>query len=235
MLGSMCGRFALGIAKKRLEEVFGLPAPDDYAPCFNAAPGAAVLAVGEQGFAARRWGLVPPWAGGPEIGPRLINARCETVFDKPAFREGARAHRLLVPAQAFYEWRREGRARTPFAFALDGADCFAMAGVGASWTDPRSGEVLHTLAVLTCPPNAVMAPVHERMPVILPPAAWPAWLDPAAEPEDLARLLVPYPARGMRAWPVSRRVNSPVTDGPALLEAVADPGPQTPPRQGSLL
>ncbi|EGB15891.1 protein of unknown function DUF159 [Pseudodesulfovibrio mercurii] len=235
----MCGRFALGIPKKRLEEVFGLPMPDDYAPCYNAAPGSDVLCLDGQGFARRRWGLVPAWADSPQIGARLINARSETVFDKPSFREGARARRLLVPAQAFYEWRREGRVRTPFAFGLRDADCFAMAGIGASWTDPRSGQVLDSLSVLTCPPNAVMADIHERMPVILPPAAWSAWLDPAAERGDLARLLVPYPAGAMRVWPVSPRVNSPVTDGPELLEAVPDPGPDkgppAPPEQGRLL
>ncbi len=231
----MCGRFALGTPGKRLEEIFGFPVPDEYTPCFNAAPGTDVLTVGGRGFAVRRWGLVPSWADGPEIGPRLINARCETVFDKPSFREGVRAHRLLIPAQAFYEWRREGRERTPFAFALDGVDCFAMAGIGANWTDPHSGGVLGTVAVLTCPPNTIMAPVHERMPVILPPSAWQGWLDPAAEREELARLQVPYPAQGMRAWPVSRRVNSPVTDGPTLLEPVPDSGPERPPRQGTLL
>jgi putative SOS response-associated peptidase YedK len=235
MLAAMCGRFALGIPKKRLEEVFGLPAPDDYAPSYNVAPDAGVLAVDGRGFTRRRWGLVPPWADDPGVGARLINARAETVFDKPSFREGARAHRLLVPAQAFYEWRREGGERIPFAFALHGVDCFALAGIGASRTDPRTGEVLETLAVLTCPPNAVMAKVHDRMPVILPPDAWTAWLDPAAERGDLARLLVPYPARAMRAWPVNRRVSSPVTDGPELLEPAPGDGPPTPPKQGSLL
>jgi putative SOS response-associated peptidase YedK len=235
MLGVMCGQFALGIPKKRLEEVFGLPAPDDYAPSFNLAPGTDVLAVDGRGFTRRRWGLVPSWADDPGIGARLINARSETVFDKPSFREGARAHRLLVPAQAFFEWRREGRERTPFAFALDGAGCFAMAGIGARRTDPRTGEVLETLAVLTCPPNAVMARIHERMPVILPPDAWGAWLDPAAERGELARLLAPYPAGAMRAWPVNRRVNSPVTDGPELLDPAPEDGPDAPPGQGSLL
>lgn len=225
----------MGIPKKRLEEVFGLPVPDDYAPSYNVAPGTDVLAVDGQGFAHRLWGLVPSWADDPGVGARLINARAETVFDKPSFREGARAHRLLVPVQAFYEWRRKGRERTPFAFGLDGADCFALAGIGASRTDPHTGEVLETLAVLTCPPNAVMAKVHDRMPVILPPAAWAAWLDPVAAIDDLARLLVTYPAKGMRAWPVNRRVNSPVTEGPELLEPAPDNGPASPPRQGSLL
>ena len=231
----MCGRFALGIPRKRLEEVFGLPAPDGYAPSYNVAPGVGVLAVEEAGFTRRLWGLVPPWADDPGVGRRLINARAETVFDKPSFRDGALRHRLLVPAQAFFEWRRQGRERIPFAFSLDGADCFAMAGIGASRTDPQTGEVLETLAVLTCPPNAVMEPVHDRMPVILAPGDWAAWLDPAATRPDLTRLLVPYPAREMRAWPVNRRVNSPVTDGPELLEPEPDRGPDSGLKQGSLL
>jgi putative SOS response-associated peptidase YedK len=235
MLSAMCGRFALGIPKKRLEEVFGLPAPDDYEPVFNVAPGTDVLALEAAGFTRRLWGLVPPWADDPGAGNRLINARSETVFDKPSFREGALHHRLLVPAQAFYEWRRGPGGLTPFAFALDGEDCFAMAGIGASRTDPGSGEVLETLAVLTCPPNQVMAPIHDRMPVILPRKAWAAWLDPVAAIEDLNRLLVPYPAKAMRAWTVSRRLNSPVTDGPELLEPIPDCAPDGGPRQGSLL
>ena len=234
MLPAMCGRFALGIPKKRLEEVFGLPAPDGYAPRYNVAPGTNVLALqagGEPRLAFRRWGLVPPWADDPKVGFRLINARSETVFDKPSFRDGVRSHRLLVPAQAFYEWRREGRSRTPFALAVNDADCFAMAGIGAGWTDPATGEVLETLSVLTCEPNAVMAPIHERMPVILPPTAWPGWLDPATGREALARLLVPYPAEGMRAWPVASRVNSPASEGPELLRMAEETAPQ----QGFLL
>ncbi|WP_316897434.1 SOS response-associated peptidase [Pseudodesulfovibrio indicus] len=228
----MCGRFALGIPKKRLEEVFGLPAPEGYAPRYNAVPGTDVLAVSGRGFVFRRWGLVPSWADDPKIGWKLVNARAETVFDKPSFREGARSDRLLVPAQAFYEWRREDRARTPFAVEVRDADCFALAAVGSVWTDPATGGLLKTLAVLTCAPNALMAPIHDRMPVILPPSAWAAWLDPGAEsPEALVPLLAPYPADAMRARPVSARVNSPVADGPELLEPV----PSSPSRQGSLL
>ncbi|WP_319583160.1 SOS response-associated peptidase [uncultured Pseudodesulfovibrio sp.] len=235
MFFAMCGRFALGIPKKRLEEVFGLAVPDDYAPSYNVAPGTGVLAVEGAGFTRRLWGLVPPWADDPGVGKRFINARSETVFDKPSFRESALHHRLLIPAQTFYEWRREAGGRTPFAFALDGQDCFAMAGIGASRTDSHTGEVLETMAVLTCPPNAVMAPVHDRMPVILPPEVWSAWLDPVASMESLSSLLVPYPAKAMRVWPVSSRVNSPVTDGPELLKPVPAGEHVGGPKQGSLL
>lgn len=232
----MCGRFALGIPKKRLEEVFGLAAPDDYAPRYNVAPGLDVLAVvfagGVPRMARFRWGLIPAWADDPKVGYKKINARSENVFDKPSFRESVRCSRCLVPVQAFYEWRRQGRARQPFAFGPEDADLFAMAGIAARWQDPATGGAVDSLAVLTCPPNELMAPIHDRMPVILSPDAWSGWLDSAeTSPENLAPLLVPYPARSMRVWPVNPLVNSVANDGPELLERAGKPAS----RQGSLL
>lgn len=226
----MCGRFALGIPKKRLEAVFGLPVPDGYAPRYNAAPGQAVAVAAPEGFLLPRWGLVPPWADPDAAG--LINARSETVFDKPSFRDAVRARRCLVPAQAFYEWRRQGRARQPFAFAVEDADVFAMAGILSRRRDGATGAEIDTLAILTCAANAVMAPVHDRMPVILPDSAWGAWLDPATQgPGGIADLLVPYPAQSMRAWPVGAAVNAVGNDGPSLLDRAEIAAPQ----QGSLL
>lgn len=228
----MCGRFALGIPKKRLEECFGLPVPDEYLPRFNIAPGSEVLVVEAAGMGWRRWGLVPPWAEDPKVGYRMINARSESVFDKPSFREPVRSARCLVPAQAFYEWRKDGKVRQPFAIAVRGEDVCAMAGIMARWQDGKTGEVVDSVAVLTCPPNSVMKPIHDRMPVILDRSAWGVWLDPSVTAsEKLVGFLTPSPAETMTAWPVSDAVNKPGIDRPDLLEKVVSPAV----KQGSLL
>ena len=194
------------------------------------APGQPGLAASAHGFFLPRWGLVPHWADHPRNGPP-INARSETVFAKPAFREAVRRGRCLVPAQAFYEWKREGGAKQPFAIGAAGADVFAMAGIADRWRDPDTGDELDTLAILTCAPNAVMAAIHDRMPVILPESAWRAWLDPSlTEPGDLASLLAPCPAESLCAWPVGDAVNAVGNDGPGLLERASSGAPE----QGSL-
>jgi len=217
----MCGRFALGIPKKRLEEVFGTPAPEEYAPRYNLAPGQDIPAVASTGMAMRRWGLVPHWAKDPSVGFKMINARSETVFEKPAFREPVRVGRCLVPAQAFYEWKAGEQGKQPYAIGVADSDLFAMAGVSARWQDAETGEVVDSVAVLTCASNELMASIHDRMPVILPSEAWSAWLDPAVtKSEILAPLLVPFTARSMRAWTVSQAVNKVVHEGPELLERV---------------
>lgn len=217
----MCGRFALGIPKKRLEEVFETPTPEEYAPRYNLVPGQAIPVVASSGMGMRRWGLVPHWAKDASIGFRMINARSETVFDKPAFRDPVRSGRCLVPAQAFYEWQAGQTGKQPYAIGVDGADLFAMAGITARWQDGETGEVVDSVSILTCAPNKLMRPIHDRMPVILAPEAWSAWLDPSeTRPEALAGLLVPFPAVGMRAWPVSPAVNRVDNDGPDLLNRV---------------
>lgn len=217
----MCGRFALGIPKKRLEEVLGTPAPEDYAPRYNLAPGQDIPAVAHSGMTIRRWGLVPHWAKDPSVGFRMINARSETVFEKSAFREPVRVGRCLVPAQAFYEWKAGEQGRQPYAIDVAGSDFFAMAGVSARWQDAETGEVVDSVAVLTCASNELMATIHDRMPVILPQEVWSIWLDPALTgPDDLAPLLAPFPARLMRVWAVSSSVNRVAHDGPGLLDRV---------------
>jgi len=232
----MCGRFALGIPKKRLEEVFSVPMPDDYSPRYNVAPGQEAVAVaardGNISVRMLKWGLVPHWAKDTKIGFKMINARSETVFEKPAFREPVRSARCLIPAQAFYEWQRVDGRKQPFAISINDMDVFALAGLMAHWQDEATGEVVDSFTVLTCPPNELMAPIHDRMPVILKPDAWFNWLDPAiGEPDQLRTLFSPYPAQDMRAWPVGMVVNAVANDGEQLLERVVNSHP----KQGSLL
>lgn len=197
---------------KLVEELFGAAVPEDIPPSWNIAPGQPILAVAD--YEGRRellgftWGLRPAWAK-PESGGRAhVNARSETVFEKPAFRDAAAHHRCLVPASFFYEWKKNGRDKTPHAVMLPGMAPFAMAGI-FSMHETSEHEILGpSLAILTCAANQVMRPIHERMPVILPPRAYAGWLAPHTHREDLAAMLVPY-GGPMTAHAVSPRVNSP--------------------------
>lgn len=221
----MCGRFALGIPKKSLEKVFAAQLQEPYVPHFNIAPGREILVVsssnGEPEFLHRQWGLVPHWAKDASVGYKMTNARSETVFEKPAFRDSVRTARCLIPAQAFYEWKEANGVKQPYAISLVDEEVFAMAGVMAHWEDVRTGEVVDSCSILTCPPNTLMDSIHHRMPVILPPESWGAWLDVSMDqPELLSEMLIPFQASPMRAWPVSAAVNKTVHDGPDLLKQI---------------
>lgn len=219
----MCGRFVRARSASDYARIFGARRCADLPPSWNVAPGQAVLAVragrdGARELVALRWGFVPAWARHPREGPRPINARAETVAKRPAFREAFRRRRCLVPADAFYEWagRAHGR-RKPWAVRRRDGAVMAFAGMWACWVGP-DGEVLESCAILTTEANSLLRPIHERMPVILPPEAWGRWLDPALDvPGDVASLLRPCPTEVLEAWPVGRAVNSVVHDGPELL------------------
>lgn len=165
-----------------------------------------------------RWGLIPPWAKEPSIGYRMINARSETVAQKPSFRHAFRRRRCLVPADGFYEWRTEGRRKVPFRFRMRDGSLFALAGLWETWTPPDGGEPITSCTVLTTDANDVVAPVHHRMPVIIPPDHYDTWLDPEEEPEALKALLSPYPPSAMEGYAVSTEVNSARNDYPELIK-----------------
>ena len=165
-----------------------------------------------------RWGLVPGWAKDPAIGSRLINARAETAAEKPAFRTALRRRRCLVAADGFYEWQQAGRTKQPYFIHLRDDRPFALAGLWEAW-EGADHAWLETCTLLTTEPNDVVRPIHDRMPVILPPQAYSCWLDPAIEdPRQLAPLLVPYPSDQMEAYRVGRLVNSPSHDAPGCIE-----------------
>ncbi len=175
-----------------------------------------------------RWGLIPSWARDPAMGSRLINARSETVAEKPAFRSAFRRRRCLVPADGFYEWKREGVAagerssKTPYWIHMASREPFAFAGLWERW-DPREGPPVHTFTILTTEASAALRHIHPRMPVILPPAVWGKWLDTALEdphPKDFFR---PLPDGSLEAQPVSTLVNSPRNDDPSCIEPAAQP------------
>lgn len=227
----MCGRFTLHTPPEVLRRELVLGAVPVLLPRFNIAPTQPVAAVrtsaasGTRELVLLRWGLVPSWADDPAIGNRLINARVETVADKPSFRSALRARRCLVLADGFYEWRKQGSRKQPYYFQLHDGRPFAFAGLWEHWS--RAETHLETCTILTTQANELVHPVHERMPVILPRTSHDAWLDPASQqPERLLSLLAPYPAREMTAWPVSAHVSSPRHDDPTCIEPAAAPQPE---------
>lgn len=224
----MCGRYALFGPQSRLNTHFDLADCIDLVPRYNIAPQTDVLVIRHHPSRGRigvnhRWGLIPSWATEPGIGAKLTNARAETVADKPAFRAAFRRLRCLIPANGFYEWQAAtppATVKQPYYFSAANGDFLALAGLVECWqpdpTAPR-GRVL-SVCVVTTAANAVVAPVHPRMPVILDAAAHAEWLDPAQrDPAALARLLQPAPAAALRAWPVATRVNRAREEGESLI------------------
>ena len=161
-----------------------------------------------------RWGLIPFWAKDANIGYEMINARAETVAEKPAFRESFKSRRCLIPADGFYEWKKVGKAKQPFHFGMHDDSLFAFAGIWDRWKNPV-GEVIETCSILTTTANALLADVHDRMPVIMPLGHYDLWLDPGFKNTgDLRELLRPYEPSLMRRYPVSTRVNLVKNDDP---------------------
>ncbi len=218
----MCGRFALTAPASTIAEVFQVDVLPDVLPRYNVAPTTEVPCVvqnaeGQRVLETFRWGLVPSWSKDRKAAASMINARAETVASKPAFRSAWKRRRLLVPADGFYEWQRiDPKHKVPHLIGVTGGGLFAMAGLYESWTDPETGEVLKTCTVVTTGPNALMTPIHDRMPVILPPSAWDRWLDPKTPPETLSELLVPFPADQMQERAVSRLVGDVKNKGPEV-------------------
>ncbi len=217
-MGRMCGRFSFATPSEVVEEVFGVDASSLGGPRYNIAPTQQVAVVrwreGRRQLAWVQWGLIPGWAKERSIGARLINARAETAAEKPAFRGAFKARRCLVPADGFYEWVRQGTGKQPYFITFQDGRPFAFAGLWELWSG--GGEAVESCTLLTTAPNQVVAPLHDRMPAILPPEHWPLWLDPEVrDPRAVQPLLRPHPPQGMVAWPVSTRVNSPRFDDPA--------------------
>lgn len=221
----MCGRFTL-VRLAEFTDLFPWIRGGEDLPSsrYNIAPQQDVTAVlneVEPRFHRLRWGLVPSWAKDPAVGPRMINARAETLSEKPSFRTAFHRRRCILPADGFYEWKLEsdGKTRTPYLIARSDGRPFALAGLWETWHDPVGGEPLRTCAIITTTPNELMRPIHNRMPVILDEPAARRWLQPGeADPASLQSLLVPYPSEQMVARVVSRRVNNPRNDSPDLLD-----------------
>ncbi|MFH1809497.1 MAG: SOS response-associated peptidase [Pseudomonadota bacterium] len=227
----MCGRFILTESPDVLADLVGLDASwadgvGGFKPNYNVAPTHQVIAFrqrpeGTGREAVRlRWGLIPFWSKDEKIAYKLINARSETAPDKPSFRAAFKRRRCLVPADGFYEWKKSGKAKQPFCIRLRDDRPFAIAGLWEHWQGP-DGQVVESCTLLTTEPNAMMAKIHDRMPVILDPADFDLWLDPGVDKADPLRpLLAPFDDKQMRAYEVSSRVGSPAANDPSCIAPV---------------
>ena len=225
----MCGRFTLVTNMDELQSRFGFEARDmEHQPRYNIAPSQQVLTIvndGQRRAETMRWGLIPFWAKDPKIGYRMINAVGETAATKPAFRAAFKRRRCLVLADGFFEWRKEGKSKIPTYIFLRSHEPFAFAGLWETWKSPE-GETIRSCSIVTTKPNDLIAPIHNRMPVILSQETEPLWLDPMTEEADtLTPLLTPSPAEWLDSYVVSSVVNSPKNSGPECIEAdVSGPG-----------
>jgi putative SOS response-associated peptidase YedK len=220
----MCGRFTLTADLEQIAERFSFRATQlALQPHYNIAPSQPVLTVigaEERRAGFPRWGLIPSWAKDPSIGDRMINARAETLAEKPSFQRALQKRRCLVIADGFYEWQQEGKKKTPLYITLKSREVFGFAGLWESWKSP-TGDTIHSCAIVTTAPNAFMTSIHQRMPVILSRAAEAQWLDRSIEdPARLLALLTPYADGEMSAYAVSSAVNSPRNDSPVCIEPV---------------
>ena len=219
----MCGRYALTDLKVLLkEDRFQLQMfPPNLSPRYNIAPSQPVPAIlnqAPQELQLVRWGLIPSWAKDPTIGYRMINARAETVAEKPAFRRPLQRQRCLIPADGFYEWQRLGTRKVPHWITLTSGEVFAFAGLWDTWTDPKTQTAMTSCTIITTAPNRLLASIHDRMPVILPRESEATWLSDGLSPEQALALLKPYSATPMNASPVSTLVNAPSHDTPEVLK-----------------
>lgn len=221
----MCGRYTSTHDGDALAERFAASVPESFTRRYNVAPTDQTLTIVERGeevgrvAAMMRWGLVPYWAKDTSTSARMINARAETILQRSAYRKLVESRRCLVPADGYYEWQvgPDGK-KQPIRFTLAGENLFAFAGLWTSWVDRGSGELIDSCTIVTTTPNELVALVHDRMPVILPREAEPAWLDVSIPPREVAPLLATYPAELMLARPASTRVNSAREDDPGLLD-----------------
>jgi putative SOS response-associated peptidase YedK len=223
----MCGRYALHSRPDVISAAFGVPEFSQTRLRFNIAPSQLVAAVRQKpGTHARElvklcWGLVPSWAGDPSIGNRLANARSETVAEKPSFRHAFKSQRYLLVADGFYEWQQTDGRKQPYYVRMKDGRPFGLAGLWERWG--KGDAAIESCTVLTTDANSLMQPIHERMPVIVPPEKYRLWLDPAEYSlEVLGPLMRPYDAGELEAFPVSTFVNSPKHDGPECIEPLAN-------------
>lgn len=220
----MCGRFGYCYTIEEVKERFGLTeVPSDLTPRYNVPPGTDIPAVlnkapGELQFV--RWGLIPHWSKDDKTGFNLINARAETVAEKPMFRGLVRSNRCLILADSFYEWKKEGTRKIPHRILMKDERPFAFAGLWDSWT--REGKEVKTCLIVTTAANTLVEKIHDRMPVILTPDRERAWLGDV-RPEDIGGFLQPYDADRMKAYPVSTAINSPSNNSPSVIQPVSEP------------
>jgi putative SOS response-associated peptidase YedK len=221
----MCGRYTLTSSPEALRGLFRYAEEPNFPQRYNVAPNQPIAIVrlvdGKRQFALVRWGLLPSWVKDPRTFTLLINARGETVLEKPAFRAAMKRRRCLIPADGFYEWQAAGDRKRPFYVRAKSGAPLAFAGLWETWTGPN-GEELETAAIVTTRANRMLSPIHDRMPVIIPPEAFDLWLDCTnVDAQTAAALIVPAPEDLLEAYEVSTAVNRTANDGPAMTKRAA--------------
>jgi putative SOS response-associated peptidase YedK len=219
----MCGRFSLFEDIVSLKEQFQFVFPDDIDARYNIAPGQDILTVIDNGEgrigSKMRWGLIPFWADDEKIGYRMINARAETVDEKASFKHALKQRRCLILTDGFYEWKKEGKQKQPYRFGMKNKKPFALAGLWENWS--KDGKDITSCTIITTSPNEVTGKIHDRMPAILPEEKLEMWLDTSMDQaQDLKKLLVPYDASFMEAYPVSTSINSAKNEGKELIAPI---------------
>ena len=222
----MCGRFTLTVDPSQLEDMFpwAIIAPD-LAPRYNISPSQPIAVIpnsSDHRMELFRWGLIPSWAKDPAIGNRMINARAETITEKPSFKTALRKRRCLILADGFFEWKTspDGKSKIPYYIRFTSGQVFAFAGLWDSWSSP-DGPIIKSCTIITTLPNTLVSAIHNRMPVILPQEYQRQWVEPGEINTAVVKeLLAPCPADQMEAYPVSRSVNDPKNDIPSLVERV---------------
>jgi putative SOS response-associated peptidase YedK len=218
----MCGRFALKAPPRSIQEHFHLPETPDLSPRYNIAPSQSVAVVRQlpgkdfRHLNMLRWGLIPHWAKDMKIGYKMINARAETLAQKPSFRSAFKKKRCLIAADGFYEWTHSGTKKLPIYVQLKSGSVFAFTGLWESWNSPE-GTKIESCTIITTSPNKLIRKIHDRMPVILSPEHYELWLQDSTPEHVLQQLLVPYPAEKIEAFQVSTEVNSPNNNSPACI------------------
>ena len=226
----MCGRYVVAYEPQTLVSGFSVTRVPPFPRRWNVAPQSDVPVVretkeGERVVELMRWGLLPHWAKDPALGHKLNNARAEGIAGKPSFRQAIRRRRCLLPASGFYEWQPTAAGKQPWYISAADGSLLAMAGLFEAWRPSEDTEWTLTCCIITTAANALMAPIHDRMPVLLAPAQWAAWLSrEQQDPEALAPMMQPAPAEILRAWPVSRAVNRGSAEGEALVEPLPEVG-----------
>jgi putative SOS response-associated peptidase YedK len=221
----MCGRYAITSSPEAMRALFRYREEDRFPPRYNVAPTQPIPVVrrvqGEPSFALMRWGLIPSWVKDPGVFSLLVNARGESVNDRPAFRHAMKRRRCLVPADGFYEWKDEGGRKRPYFVRKKGGGPIAFAGLWETWTGP-GGEEMDTVCIVTTQANRVLAPIHDRMPVVVAPEAFDFWLDcDRVDATTAAALIAPAPDAMLETYEVSLAVNRTANDSPALIEPLA--------------
>lgn len=221
----MCGRYAVTTAPEAIRQLFRYAEKPNFPPRYNIAPTQPIaivrLSEGERHFALVRWGLIPSWVKDPKSVSLMFNARGETAAEKPAYKAAMKRRRCLVPADGFYEWKREGDRKRPHWIRRRDSKPLAFAGLWETWTGPN-GEELETAAIVTTAANDTLKPLHDRMPVVVPPDAFGLWLDPNADLKIAAALMTPAPNDLLEAYEVSSAVNRVANDEPALLTPASE-------------